>query len=276
MPTDVLPTRHRKLPEESFSSGFVASISGHLLVVGSIIGAIWVGHLLNPTWGEADPTVGAIQISAVDSLPLPPKQPVKDNSVLTSDSPSVAPKQPEPKPTPPTKATPLPTKAEANTKPTDIPIKSNPVKATTKADQDQATTNRRPAAPSQPTEKATSGQTSGVQIPQSVTQTKNGTASVTIEDRAFGDRYAYYSRLVGKKIAESKAQDIDGPETKGKQTTVHFIIQRDGTPTDIQVIGKSGAISLDTSVLRAIQRIDSFGPLPAGDHLPVTYIWDSH
>jgi protein TonB len=282
MPTDLLPTRAKEMSQEitqeKASHGVALSLAAHLLVVGGIAGAIWAAHALNPHWGEQDPTVGSVQASMVDSLPLPPKQRFKENEVLTSDKPSVAPTPPPPTPAPPVKTAPVKPKAEERIKPDEIPIpvKTPPVKAPLKAEREQPTPVRRPATPPPPTRKATTGDTSGVQIPQSVVQLKNGTASVTVEDRAFGDRYAYYIRTVARLINESKSQDLDGPETKGKETRIHFVIGRDGTPSDFEVEVHSGAPSLDLSTMRAIERIDNFGPLPAGDHLGITYVWDSH
>jgi protein TonB len=261
MPTTV-PTRRQDATEENVSRGFFLALVGHLLVAGAIFGGVWLGHRLDPHWGETDPTVGSIQASMVNALPLPPKQPVKDNEVLTSEKPSPAPTPPPPTLEPPTKATPIKPKTEVAPKPDAIPIptRTPPVKATTKADREVVTPTRpRPSTPSPPTPKATNGDTSGVQIPQSITQLKNGTASIVVEDRAFGDRYAYYMRLIAKMVNQS-----------------NFIIDRDGIPTHVEVETRSGSPALDMSTMRAVQRIDSFGPLPAGDHLGITYIWDSH
>jgi protein TonB len=33
---------------------------------------------------------------------------------------------------------------------------------------------------------------------------------------------------------------------------------------------------LDAAVMRAIQRIDTFGPLPAGDHMPIEFQFNYH
>jgi len=278
MPT-IVPTRKQNATEENVSRGFFVALTGHLLVAGAIFGGVWLGHRLDPNWGASDPTVGSVQASVVDALPLPPKQPVKDNEVLTSEKPSPAPTPPPPTPEPPTKATPVKPKTEVAPKPDAIPIPTRipPVKAPTKAEREAVTPTRmRPATPPPPTPKATNGDTSGVQIPQSITQLKNGTASITVEDRAFGDRYAYYMSVIARKVNQSKAQDIDGPETRGKRTIIHFVIDRDGVPTHVEVATRSGSPALDMSTMRAIERIDSFGPLPAGDHLGITYIWDSH
>jgi protein TonB len=109
-----------------------------------------------------------------------------------------------------------------------------------------------------------------------VTQLKNGTASITVPDRAFGDRYAYYIRLVAQKCNESKAQEVDPPAARGKRVIVHFIIDRDGTPTNVEVTTHSGSVDLDFDTVHAIQRIDSFGPLPSGNSLAINYVYDAH
>jgi protein TonB len=278
MPTELLSTRTSEETAESVGRGFFVSVMGHLAVVAAIAGSVWLAHRLDPHWGEPDPTVGAIQATAVNSLPLPPKQLNKENAVLTSEKPSPAPTPPPPTPAPPTKAEPVKPKSEPPPKPNEvlIPKKTEPVKAPTKAPTEQPVAPRRVTPPPAPTPKATTGDTSGIQIPQSITQLKNGTASITVPDRAFGDRYAFYIRLIGQKIAESKSQELDPPEAAGKRATIHFIIQRDGTPVDAKVVTPSGSTALDTDTLRAILRIDTFGPLPSGNQLPVIYVWEAH
>lgn len=278
MPTETLPTRAEAPVQESVSRGFVIACLGHLAVIVGIVAFTWISHALDPHWGEADPTAGSIQASVVDALPLPPRQHFKDNEVLTSEKPSIAPTPPPPAPPTPVKAEPVKPKAEPPPKPNEIliPNKTKPVPTPTKpAEREQPVAPRRVTTPPPPTPKATTGDTGGVQIPQSITPLKNGTASLTVEDRTFGDRYAYYVRLIAQKINQQKQQDVDSPDTKGKRTAIHFTIDRDGTPTDVRVETRSGSAELDTSTMRAIERIDTFGPLPSGDHLPVTFVWDS-
>lgn len=278
LPPLTLAVHRAPIEGENVGRGFLLSFGGHALVVAGLVLATWLGHRLNPHWGEADPTVGSVQASMVNALPLPPKQRTLDKAVLTSEKPSLAPTPPPPAPAAPVKATPLPPKAEPLPKPHEIllPAKATPMKPAPKvATREQPVATNRPLPAPAPTPKATTGETAGVQIPQSVSQLKNGTASVTVEERAFGDRYAYYVRLISQKINQSKQQESDGPEAKGKKTVIHFVIDRDGAPTEVQVATRSGSSALDTSTLRAIQRIDSFGPLPMGDHLPVTFVYDA-
>jgi len=280
MSTETLPTRTPDETKENVSRGFILALIGHVAVIVGLVVFTWISHRLDPHWGEADPTVGSIQASMVNSLPLPPKQRFKEDAVLTSDKPSIAPTPPPPTPAPPSKATPVKPKSEPPPKPDEILIPKKtppPTRTPTKpAEREQPVAPKHMAPPPPPTPKATTGDTAGVQIPQSTVNLKNGTASLTVQDRVFGDRYAYYVRLIAQKINQQKAQDIDPPESKGKRATIRFTIDRDGTPTDVSVETRSGSVALDTSTMRAIQRIDTFGPLPSGDHLPVTFVWDSH
>jgi len=264
--------------DERVSSGFALALAGHIGAILLILGGTWLSHRLDPHWGEADPTVGSIQASMVNSLPLPNTQHFKENEVLTSDKPSIAPTPPPPIPTPIPKAAAEHPKTEPPPKPNEIliPKKTTPAKIAPRPEPAQPVAPRRGAPPPAPTEKATTGETAGVQIPQSITQLKNGTSAITVEDRSFGDRYAYYMRVVARKINESKSQDIDPPETKGKRTIIHFTIDRDGNPTNVEVVAPSGSPALDFDTLHAIQRIDSFGPLPEGKtHVDITYVYNS-
>jgi protein TonB len=278
MPTNLLPTRAEAPAEERVSSGFALALLGHLAVAGLIVGGTWLSHRLDPHWGEPDPTVGSIQASMVNSLPLPNTQHFKENEVLTSEKPSVAPTPPPPTATPVPRAEAEHPKTEPPPKPDEIliPKKAAPEKVKTKPAPPQPVAPRAVAPPPTPSPKATTGETAGVQIPQSITQLKNGTASITVPDRAFGDRYAYYIRLVAQKCNQSKAQDVDPPAAHGKRVIVHFIIDRDGTPTDVQVTTRSGSPDLDFDTVHAIQRIDSFGPLPSGNQLAINYVYDAH
>jgi protein TonB len=260
MPTETLPTRPETSSRESLSRGFALALTLHGLVAAALIGATWASYSQHH-WGDRDPVTGSIQASMVSAIPLPPKVPTVDKSVLASDTPSVAPTPPPPTPETKARTSDVKPKAEPVPRPDAVPIpaKNNP-----------------PPAPTTPSPKATNGD-AGVQIPMAVTQMRNGTSALTVDDRPFGDRYAYYIALVSRKVNQSKAEgDPDPPDSRGRRTIIRFVIQRDGTPTDISVDTRSGSPGLDTDTERAVQRIDSFGPLPAGDHLVIRYIYDSH
>lgn len=276
MPTQILPIQSTRSTEENVPRGFALALAGHLLFLGAIGAAAWINAREHHHWGEADPTVGAIQASMVNALPLPPRQRFQDKAVLATDRPSIAPTPPPPVASPKTAAAQSKTAPPPRPDEVLIPNKTAPAKPSAAKPSEQPAPPKKLTTPPPPTPKATTGEASGLQIPQSVTPLRNGTASLTVPDRVFGDRYAYYIRLIAQKINQQKAADVDPPEAKGKRARIHFVIDRDGTPTDVEVETRSGSVALDTSTLRAIQRIDTFGPLPSGDHLPITYIFDSH
>ena len=56
-----------------------------------------------------------------------------------------------------------------------------------------------------------------------------------------------------------------------------FDIKRDGQPPNVRIEQSSGVPSLDQSAVRALQRIDTFGPLPsdyAGNKVSVEFWFD--
>jgi protein TonB len=58
---------------------------------------------------------------------------------------------------------------------------------------------------------------------------------------------------------------------------ISFDVERDGHPANVHVEQSSGVPSLDISAVRALQRIDTFGPLPAdysGSKISVEFWFD--
>ena len=244
---------------DNLGGNFAGSIVLHAAVIGAILAWALISNR-GKSWGEHDFAAGAIQATMVTSLPLPPKQRTLDTGVLTSEKPSPAPVQEKVK----TEATPSP-------KDLAIPAKPKPVKTAEK------TTPEPPKhvqpAPVQPT-KAVTGETAGIRIPQSTIPIANGSASVYIEDKNFGDRFAYYGRIINQKVTRNwYTQEADPAVSGGKRVTIIFEVNRDGLPTNIRIGSRSGSAALDTSALRAVQRVqdEGFGPLPQGDHLMVEF-----
>jgi protein TonB len=246
---------------DNLGSNFAGSVALHLFVVAVIFGWAFIFHTKSKSWGDHAMNAGAIQATMVSSLPLPPRQRDLDTGVLTSETPSPAPviakEKTEPPPSP--KEIAIPTKI---TKPSKTAEKPTP----------EPPKHPQPVPP-QPT-KATTGETAGIRIPQATMQLKNGTSSVFAEDRSFGDRFAYYINIVNRKVSQGwYMQEADPVASEGKRATIIFDINRDGMPSNIHIGGRSGSPSLDTSALRAVQRVqdEGFGPLPQGDHITVEF-----
>jgi periplasmic protein TonB len=239
---------------------FAGSLLLHGLVAAFIVGWAFFFHHRGSNWGENASSAGAIQATMVSSIPLPPTQRTLDTGVLTSEAPSPAPVTEKEK----TEAAPTPDSIA-------IPDKTKPPKIADKPT---------PAPPKHiqpitpPPTKAVTGETAGIRIAQSTVEIKNGTASMSVQEQSFGDRYAWYKNLVTNKVAQNwLVGEADPRASMDKSTTILFEINRDGVPTNARVETRSGSPSLDTSALRAVQRVDGFGPLPlpSVDHITVEY-----
>ncbi len=255
---------HPAPAQQNIGGGFVGAVVLHIAVFAALIGAALL-HPENTTrWGENATSVGAIQASMVSSIPLPPKAPPVEKSVLTEENVTKAPavQQKETTVAPP--------------RPTDLLIKDKTAKNPKLAEKVVQEAVKHPQ-PVPDTPKAATG-AAATQLAQSVTQVTNGTATTSVQDRAFGTRYAYYLRIVGNAVSQNwYKQEADPGASQGKSATLLFDIQRDGTVANLRIETRSGSVSLDQSTMRAVQRIESFGPLPGnGDRVTVEYKFDYH
>jgi periplasmic protein TonB len=83
---------------------------------------------------------------------------------------------------------------------------------------------------------------------------------------------------VRRKVSENWLKyEVDPSITSASRVYLTFDIQRNGEPTNIQISQGSGVPSLDMSAKRALQRIDTFGPLPPdypGSRVSVEFWFD--
>jgi periplasmic protein TonB len=248
--------------DDRIAAGLAGAVALHALLAAAFIAAALYVHTSSDHWGEKASEAGAIQASMVSAIPLPSKVKPVDKSVLAPDVAS-----PAPIPPPKEAAIPPPRDTDILVKGKTQPAKTAPIPALNPPKHPQ---------PIPDTAKAQSGD-SATQLPQSITQTKNGDAAATIEDKAFGAHYAYYRDIVSRTVSQNwYTTEADPRASQGKHVIVVMDIQRDGSPTNVRVQTRSGSPTLDTSALRAIQRIDTFGPLPSGDHVTVELSFDFH
>jgi protein TonB len=224
------------------------SVALHLAVAGSIILYAVIGpggH--GSTWG-AGGGGDAMGVTLVSSVPLPASAVQTQNVLanqskgLTQSPPKVEEKAPE--------AIPIPDKnSKAKTKP--LPSESHQ------------------KAKPQPEEEASNvvpfgegGPVSGPYGTFNAGGAKGG-FGFTGGGGDFGSRYAWYVRVVQQKVSENWLKyEVDPRVTDARRVYVTFDIKRDGHPTNVQIEQSSGVPSLDQSAVRALQRIDTFGPLP--------------
>jgi protein TonB len=94
----------------------------------------------------------------------------------------------------------------------------------------------------------------------------------------FGNRFSYYVQAVQRRVSENWLKyEVDSRITAANRVYLTFDIARDGSPGNVQVEQSSGVPSLDQSAVRAIQRIDTFGPLPpeySGNKVSVEFWFD--
>ena len=71
--------------------------------------------------------------------------------------------------------------------------------------------------------------------------------------------------------------EVDPRVSTAERVYLVFDILRSGQPVNVQVEKSSGVPSLDQSAVRALQRIDTFGPLPgdySGSKVSVEFYFD--
>ena len=203
----------------------------------------------------------AMSATLVSALPLPASQ-VQTESVLATESKGLSQSQPV-----------------AQTQEPDaiaIPDKDTKKKVTKPIN---STTKPREAEP-QPSNQVPFGE--GGPATTFTAAGGQGSLNFTGGSGDFGSRYAWYVRVVQQKITENWYKyEVDPSVSEGRRVYVVFDISRGGEPSNVQIEQSSGVPSLDISLVRALQRIDSFGPLPAdysGSKISVEYWseWTKH
>jgi len=239
----------------AWSAGFHLAVAG-AIVLYAVIGPVTGGG----SWG-AGGGGDAMGVTLVSTIPLP-ANPVRTQNVLANESKGLAQSQP---------------KAEEKT-PDAIPI---PDKDTKKKLKPQISTSQNKP---QPVEEADNvvpfgegGPVSGPYGTFSAGGAKGG-FGFTGGGGDFGSRYAWYVKVVQQKVSENWLKyEVDPRITTAQRVYVTFDIARSGQPTHIQVEQSSGVPSLDQSAVRALQRIDTFGPLPSdydGSRVSVEFWFD--
>jgi protein TonB len=261
----ILTKTRDAIPSDRFGGDIAGSFLLHATVVGLAVLAGWWYHAhTGANWGDNTSTAGAIPATMVDALPMPPKPPSEQQSILATDTSSPAPVTPAPKTVEAPKADAIP-----------IPVKpTKPVKVAEK---------NTPAPPLHPQpikvdpRKAQTGEGPSISVPMSSTQTQAGTFSVAVPEAGFGSRFAYYVQQITQKVASQYYTRNLDPQAAGHRVYITFQVNRDGSLSHIQIAQRSGDNTLDNTALSAVQHIDTFPPLPdaySGSHINVTYYFD--
>lgn len=228
--------------------------------------AIILYTVISPGGGENWGAGGggdAMGVSLVTSVPLP-ANPAPTQNVLANESKGVTESKPKPE----------------EKEPDAIPIPDKNVK--TKPKPVISATQRKPTP--QPVQEANNvvpfGQGGPVSGPYGVFNAggAKGGFGFTGGGGDFGDRYAWYVRVVQQKVSQNWLKyEVDPGISDAHRVYVSFDITRDGRPGNIRIDQSSGVASLDQSATQALQRIDTFGPLPSdysGNKVSVQFWFD--
>ncbi len=94
----------------------------------------------------------------------------------------------------------------------------------------------------------------------------------------FGTKYGWYVQVIQRKVSENWLKyEVDPRINNAQRVYITFDVARDGHPLNVRVEQSSGVPSLDQSATRALERIDTFGPLPpdySGSKISVEYWFD--
>ena len=226
-----------------------------------VLYAVFINGVRGSGWGSGGggDAMGATLVSAI---PLP-ANPTETTNVLATESkglsksqPTVQEKEPE--------AIPIPDK---NTK----KVKPAPVRTATQ---------RKSESEPQESNQIPYGEGGPVSGPYSMFNAggAKGGFGFTGGGGDFGNRFSWYVQTVQRKVSENWLKyEIDPRITQANRVYLTFDIARDGRPTNVQIEQSSGVPSLDISAMRAIQRIDTFGPLPpdySGSRVSVEFWFD--
>jgi len=242
-----------QLERESFGAPIAGSLLLHVLVIIAVtVFAYMAGRIHGSSWGS-DQAPGAIQatlVSSAPTIPLPQVAPPTPNVLATEQpSPAPAPPQPEAVPIPQPDAIPIPVKQ---------PEKKAPEKK-------QAQPSPKHAQPTPQQNRANFGEAPPTQIPHSSAGNPGQNNPVNVNGGDFGSRFPWYVDVIRRKTAQNWLQREVAPETPaGARVYLSFVVSRDGSPSQVRIAQSSGSPTLDSSCLRAVQRVDTYGPLPPG------------
>lgn len=225
-----------------------------------VLYAVFIGGIHGTGWG-AGGGGEAMGATLVSTVPLP-ANPVQTQNVLATESKGLSKSQPKVQEQQPD-AIPIPDKN----------AKKKPKPVTT-------ATNRKPQPEPEETNQVPYGEGGPVSGPYAMFNAggAKGGFGFTGGGGDFGSRYSWYVQAVQRKVSENWLKyEVDPRISQANRVYVTFDISRDGHPTNVQIEQSSGIPSLDISAMRAIQRIDTFGPLPpdySGNRVSVEFWFD--
>jgi protein TonB len=214
------------------------------------------------TWG-AGGGGEAIGATLVSTVPLP-ANPTQTQNVLANESKGLTESQP---------------KVEEK-EPDAIEIQGKNAKIKPKKKQETAAKEKPLPAPEEESNQVAFGEGGPVSGPYGTFSAAGAKGGFGISGGGgdFGTKFAWYVHVIQQKVSENWLKyEVDPRITTAQRVYITFDIARDGHPGNVRVDQSSGVPSLDISAVRALQRIDTFGPLPpdySGAKISVEYWFD--
>jgi periplasmic protein TonB len=240
----------------SWSAGFHIAVTGVILLYPLVFkGSSGEG------WG-AGGGGSAIGVSLVSSVPLPAKTAPTQN-VLANESKGITKSQPKIEEK-------EPDAIEIQGKNSKIKPKKPPT----------PTKDKPQPAPEEDTNQVAFGEGGPVSGPYGsfAAGGAKGGFGITGSGGDFGTKFGWYVQVIQQKVSENWLKyEVDPSITTAERVYITFDVARDGHPYNVQVEQSSRVPSLDISAKRALQRIDTFGPLPpdySGSKISVEYWFD--
>jgi periplasmic protein TonB len=215
------------------------------------------------TWGSGGGGE-AIGATLVSTVPLP-ANPAQTQNVLANESKGVTQSQPKVE--------------EKAPDAIEIQGKNAKIKPNKKKQESESKAKPQPAPEAEDNQVAfgEGGPVSGPYGTFSAAGAKGG-FGITGSGGDFGTKYGWYVQVIQRKVAENWLRyEVDPRITSAQRVYITFDVARDGHPTNVRVEQSSGVPSLDISATRALQRIDTFGPLPSdysGSKISVEFWFD--
>jgi len=248
---------------ERWGRALARSVGLHLgVTLLIVVYSLFFYHAGGETWGSGGggEAIGATLVSAVplQTVPSPTQNVLANESKgLTQSQPKIEEKEPDA-----------------------IEIQGKNTKIKPKKKQETVTKEKSQAEPEPESNQVAFGEGGPVSGPYgtfSAAGAKGG-FGITGPGGDFGARFGYYVRGIQQRISENWMRyQVDPRITSANRVYVIFDISRDGHPSNVEIEQSSGVPSLDNSAKQAVQRIDSFGPLPtdySGSKVSVEFWFD--
>jgi protein TonB len=240
--TDIFAAR------EPWGGSLFASLLFHSTIFGLILayGAVMGFHPND--WGGSASGGGAIPATLVSAAAIPLPRETPTQNIVANESTGITKSEPKEVAPPEPKAIEIPKT-----------IKVPEPKAKT-----HTTTERKPEPVQQATNVVPFGQNGQVRQNFSTFSTATGSGALSVGAGGdFGSRYSWYVDNVRRVVSQNWLMyEVDPHTTPKERVYLTFDIQRNGQPANVRIERSSGIPSLDSSAVRALQRIDTFGPLP--------------